>query len=156
MRGDIPESRKRVASEDITLEQEPKRARSPRPSEASSASHPPSLSVVGHAGRSKERACTPTSLGSVRAHDPQRGEAPSVAPTSAPRADGHGDSWANREQVRSAPPSVNARGHGSQLMSNPHPVGSSPVGRGFRALPLSSRYASMFLFNLTVEFFERD
>ena len=38
---DIPKSRKRATSEDTTVEQEAKRVRSPRPSEASLAPHHP-------------------------------------------------------------------------------------------------------------------
>ena len=50
MGGDVLESRKRATSEDTALEREAKRAWSPRPSEASSASCPSAPSVVEHAG----------------------------------------------------------------------------------------------------------
>ena len=50
-RGDVPESRKHATSGDIAVEREAKWARSPRPSEASSASQSPSLSVTKHASQ---------------------------------------------------------------------------------------------------------
>jgi len=81
---DVPISRKHAASSDTAVEQEAKQARSPRPLEASLASPPTALSVAGHAGRSKELARTPASLGSVHARDPQWGDAPSVAPVGVP------------------------------------------------------------------------
>ena len=68
------------------------------------------------------------------------------------QAGGHGGSQATWESVGLTPPSVSVRGRGSRPMSGPRLVGSSPASRGFRALPLSSRYASMLLFVLIVEF----
>ena len=94
-RSDVPASRKYAVSSDATVEREAKRVRSPRPSEASLASHPPAPSMARHASRSEEHARTPASLGLGRAHDPQRGDARSVAPVGAPRAGGCSDSWAN-------------------------------------------------------------
>jgi len=84
MRGDIPESRKHAASEDTAIEREAKQARSPRPSEASLASCPPTPSVVEHAGWSGGRDRSPTSSGSARVSNPQRGDAPLVAPVGSP------------------------------------------------------------------------
>ena len=113
---------------------------------------PPAPSVARHTGRSKERARTPASLGSVRARDPQRGDAPLAAPVGAPRAGGRGDSGADQEPVGWTAPSVDLRGRGSRPVSGPRPTGSLPAGRRFRALSLSSRYASMFPLVLIVEF----
>jgi len=83
-RGDVPESRKRPVSEDTALEQERKWARSSRPSEASSASCPTAPSVVEHADRSRGCYRSPASSGSARVCDPQRGDAPPVAPVVSP------------------------------------------------------------------------
>ena len=113
-RGDVPTSRKCTAISDATVEREAKQAWSPCLLEASLASPPPpALSVAGHAGRSEERVRPPASSGSARARDPQRGDAPSVAPRGSPRVGGHGHSRADREPARSAPPSVDTRGRGS-------------------------------------------
>lgn len=79
MRGDVPESRKRTMSEDAGFEREAKRARSPRPSEASSASRPLAPSVVEQSSRSGGCDHSPAALGSASVRDPQRGDAPPVA-----------------------------------------------------------------------------
>ena len=81
---DVPASRKHTMSEDTTVEQEVKRARSPCPSKASLAPYPPALSVAEHAGQSDERAHAPASLGSACVRDPQWGDAPSIALVGAP------------------------------------------------------------------------
>ena len=83
-RGDVPVSRKLVVSSNTAVEREAKRARSPHPLEASLAPHPPALSMAGHTSRSEEHARTPASSGSARVRDPQRGDAPSVAPMGSP------------------------------------------------------------------------
>ena len=83
-RGDVPASRKRAASSNAAVEREAKRMWSPWPSEASLASPSLAPSVAAQASRSEERARTPMSLGSVHVCDPQRGDAPSVAPVGAP------------------------------------------------------------------------
>ena len=88
--GDVPESRKRAVSEEDTLEREAKRARSPCPLEVSSASWPIALSVAEHADRSGGHDRSSVSLGSTRVRDPQRGDAPLVAPVVSPRAGGRG------------------------------------------------------------------
>ena len=70
-RRDVPKSRKHAMSKDTNIEREAKRARSPRPLEASLTSRPPAPSVVEHAGRSGGCDRSPTSLGSMRVRDPQ-------------------------------------------------------------------------------------
>ena len=49
-RGDVPELRKHAVSEEAALKREAKWAQSPHPSEASSATCLPALSVAEHAG----------------------------------------------------------------------------------------------------------
>ena len=110
--GNVPALRKDATSLNTAIEPEAKRVQSLCPLEASLASPPAAPSVAGRAGRSEERARTPTSSGSVRAREPQWGDAPSVAPVGASRADGRGHSRADQEPVGSAPPSVDMRGRG--------------------------------------------
>ena len=66
--GDVPVTRKCVASVDATDEWEAKRTRSPRPSVASLVSSPPAAGVAEQAKRSEERACTHASPGPVLVH----------------------------------------------------------------------------------------
>ena len=112
-RRDVPKSRKHAMSEDTTIEREAKQAWSPRPLEASLASHQPTLSVVEHAGRSGGCDRSPTSSGSACMRDLHRRDAPSVTPVVLPQAGGRGRSRADQELARLAPPSVDTRGHGS-------------------------------------------
>ena len=111
-RAEVPASRKRAASADAVGEREAKQMRSPRPLEASSALARPTPGAVGQAKWSVEWAHTRASLGPAPVHNLQRGDAPPAASIVAPRADGHGDSWANQELSRMTP-LVKVRGHGS-------------------------------------------
>ena len=73
---DVPTSRKHAVSLATAIEREAKRAWSPRPSEASLASHPPTPSMVGHTSQSKECACTPISFRGWRVCMTRNGEMP--------------------------------------------------------------------------------
>lgn len=72
--------------------------------------------------------------------DPQWGDTPLAASISTPRAHSRGDSWANWELDNSTPLGGGG-GRGLRPTSGPHPVGPLLMSRGFRALPLTSRYA---------------
>ena len=89
---DVPESRKHATSEDTTIKRESKRVWSSHPSEASLVPHPHASSVAEHVGLSEERVHSPTSSGSARVRDPQRGDVPLVALVVSPQASGHGHS----------------------------------------------------------------
>jgi len=101
---DIPAPRKCTASLDAIGERKAKRTRSPRPSEASSASSPPAVGATGQAKRLEERARTRGSLGPVSVHGRQPEDAPPAAPIDVPRAKGRGVSRAEQESVGSTPP----------------------------------------------------
>jgi len=75
-RANVLESRKRAASEDTSIEREVKRARSPCPSEASLARHPPALSMVGHTGQSEEHVRAPHIFGVGACARPTMGRCP--------------------------------------------------------------------------------
>lgn len=75
-------------------------------------STPPAPSVAEHTVQLEERVRSPTSLGSVCVHDPQRGDVPPVAPVVSPQAGGHSHSWADRGSTGLAPALVDMRGHG--------------------------------------------
>jgi len=102
-RGDVPVSRKRAMSSDTIGEQEAKRMRSPRPSEASPSSYPPTVGALGQARPSEEWAHTLLSSGLVPAHDPQWEDTPPATSVGMPLAKGCGDSWVNRELAEWTP-----------------------------------------------------